>query len=385
MAGKAGYYKRKQMQTKSVTKTVDVHDGELAIDENAASNMYQMSVAQSQPAITEGLDISSLPFFQMNRGTPLNLPNGASSSQLSLPSCEDAQQGLSETKVTADKEMNSAESDDDFDGKDDSILMTSQVMTHLQMGTAKAKAQAAAPKAKAKPKPKADSGPANPKGRKLASAEAQVLNLDGAAAGGRSGRAADGDQQDQALVDSWSNVVKDHQAKVLVCDSDTDSAMTDCLKTASKSLSTSLTQLKTKIKSLGRRQGGKGGSDFLTSELEGILLELRDAHEVVYSLFTLTGEDLSVLSAMEQMSQWKISRPFFKRALKIAIISNLKFKEWKSLTGCTFAKICELLGDEEGHAFFELMMNESIQRLLRNVSVKDVPRLELCNLFVYKL
>ena len=159
---------------------------------------------------------------------------------------------------------------------------------------------------------------------------------------------------------------------VFVCELSTEAAINDCLKAASKTLTTNKNLISAKIKSLSRRKDGQG--DMIISELDTINSEYSSAIKVCHGLSAATGEDCSLLDQMQELSKWTFSSSLFKRGLKCACISNLKFAEWSTLTDTTKNRIHKILGDEEGNTFFWLMVNELVQKLLRAISQKKVSR-----------
>ena len=239
------------------------------------------------------------------------------------------------------------------------------------MSGAKAKAKAAAaakataatkPAGKGAAKAKAKSEPG--KKRKAAGSEAVIRLETPAAKQSRNG--ADTEEADNAIIAQFQESVTQLQKNAFVC-ADTDSAIADCLKQAGKDLSAAMQSIKGKKKSLNRRQSDTA---YILSELDAILTDLQQADRLGQALLKCSGEDLDLLESMKELNRWEFSLPLYKRALKCACISNLKFTDWKSFTGNTLKSMENILGKNEAQKFFWLMLNEVTQKLLRSIPVK---------------
>ena len=374
MVGKAGYYKRKQSQTKTVSQIAHVHDGELSLDENAANNMYHMAASASQPSISDALDVSDLPFFNIGRmPMPLMMSSlPAPISQSGTPQPALANQPANKQDEQAMAQDEAAKEEIDSEEEDNTGLVSESFMNHMNISKPKAKAKASS-KASAKPKANPKENAASSKKRKGGSgsdlqSEVKVLKLEIPPTKVPKGN--DTEEADNQLISQWQTKLAEHRERVFLCDSDNDSAVAECLKNASKALAGTATSIKQKNKSLNRRQGG---GDYVISELESILNEIQDAHKLTNSLLQCSGEDTTLIESMAELSSWTFSSPLMKRALKSACISNLKFQDWKSFTGSTKARIHSTLGEIEGESFFWMMLNEFIQKMLRAIPSKKVP------------
>lgn len=379
MMGKAGYFKRKQAQTKTVSKIATIHDGEVTIDDNAANNMFQMASASTQPVMNDGIDIMELPFFNIGRrptqAAITFTPQGAAVTN-KRPLELEGQKPDSESKEPT------APDDDESDQDDVAItsILPDSFASTLNIAKPKAKAkaasakhaaskQAAKPTSKGKEKVKAEgsSGQSAKKRKDKEQDSTRLIKLD--LPPSKAAKTSDIEATDKQLIKEWNETMEEHRTQLFVCESDTDPAIAECLKGALKALTATASSIKQKKKSLARRQGD---ADFVLSELDEMLNEVMDAQKMATALLQCSGEDTSLVTSMEDMNAWKFSQPLQKRALKCACISNLKFQDWKSFTECTKTKIASSLGPEDGEAFFWMMVNEFVQKLLRAISTKSV-------------
>ncbi len=373
MMGKAGYFKRKQAQTKTVSKIATIHDGEVTLDENAANNMFQMASASTQPVMNDGIDIMELPFFSIGRRPTqavINVtPHGIATARKPLE-LEDSRTD------NGSKEPDAPDDNDDSDQDDATVShLPDGFMNTLNIAKPKAKAKPAASrpsapkqaaKAVAKGKARVENSSGQTKKRKDKEAESTLVKLD---VPSKAAKTSDTQASDKQLIMEWNATMEEHRTQLFVCESDTDAAIADCLKGALKALTTTASGIKQKKKSLARRQGD---ADFVLSELDDFLNESTDAQKMATALLQCSGEDTSLFTSMEEMTAWNFSQPLKKRALKCACISNLKFQDWKSFVGCTKNKIESALGPADGESFFWMMVNEFVQKLLRAISSKSV-------------
>lgn len=368
MIGKAGYYKRKQEQRKAVSKVATIHDGEVNVNDSAAGNMFQMAVSSTQPNISEGIDVRDLPFFNVGR-QPMTLmmsaPQSAISAKPSVPAITlnpDANADIETKHEVKCEEEPGEESEND----DDPSMSAAGFLDQWSMSRPKAKAKTQATKAKGKSKAAPKAVAKETKRRKL-----QVETLDEPTVKvAKTNSSAATEEADKKLIEEKTAEIDNYRKTAFRCDSDTDNAIVDCLKTAIKSFSATEKSIKEKMKSLGRRT--KGSADFVKSELDAILDEIQEAHKLANSLLQLTGEDTSLVTSMADMTSWTFSQSLHKRALKSACLSNLKFQDWKSFTGATKDQIAKVLGKDDGESFFWMMLNEFIQKLLRAIATKKV-------------
>ena len=371
MVGRKGYYKRDNQESKSVTKNVTIHQGELDTDGSSSQAMFQMAVKQQQPASSsDGIDIMDLPFFQAIRGsassTPSRLPLTQSASALPSPSAPVLSIGNVAAAVPdAHPQIEECDSDEE-DAKAVSVMPS----LSFALPESKAKAKSSTSKPKSTPAPKAAKAKAKTgTGRKRSdiAGEDELLTLQRPTKLARGNANTEKeDDADNAIVEDFHRSLIELKQTTFKCEIDTEAAVVDCLKQGQKRLSTLYQQIKTKRKSLLRRKD-KAGNERLFSSLDDLSEKLQEATQVGSLLLACSGEDTSVLEAMEKLKEWTFSKSMLKRALKCACTSNLKFADWTSLTTATKSSMCRHFGDLEGMDFFWMMVNELTQKLLRSL------------------
>lgn len=372
--GKAGYYRREDASEKQVEQKAVVYENELEINPDAADNMFKMAVRQTQaPASAEAFDGSTLPFFNASRIRNSVMNTSSAASDVAMSGAESV---APETKPGPGGD---AESDQDSDNENSSLQLQSyaeKLSFAAPKGKAKAtpkpeaKASAAKPKANPKTKPKPD--------RKRKQDE-MVLTLDDI----KKAQKTNTQDADKKIVEPFSATLSQLRQDAFVCNLDTEVALNECLKTASKTLASNKSLCTQKIKSLNRRK--EGSADFVVSEIDAIQNEYSAALKVCNGLLSCSGEDLSLLDQMADLSDWSFSPSLYKRGLKCACISNLKFTDWNAFTCDTKHRVDKILGPSDGEPFFWIMVNELVQKLLRGVSLKKVSWTNLQSLFCLSL
>lgn len=398
MTGKAGYYRRKQEESKTVEKAVTIHEGEAELDDQAASNMFGMAIKQTQPHTECAFNANDLPFFRARWNDAAgnvvfaekSLPVPVAASQRALVADEGsaAHASSSDPSNLPGPMANVAEVEhaDEGDDEDDVTMTGGSLSTFYDWALPKSKAGA---KAKTAPKPKPAS--AKPKAKAKAKTEddstknrkrktdSLVQDLESLVKVPRS--SGSDTSADKAIVDSFAKPLMDTRKTLFLCETDTDAAITECLKNAVKKLTTSNQLIKAKMKSLGRRTSSE--TEWVLSELDNISAEVGDAQKIAQSLLACSGEDTDLVDSMKDMTCWLFSYPLYKRALKGAVISNMKFLDWPALTSSTRTRMQSQLGTDAGADFFWLMINEVTQKLLRAIPTKKVPWISLLEKYVW--
>ena len=171
---------------------------------------------------------------------------------------------------------------------------------------------------------------------------------------------------DKATINEYTEKFNTFKATSFKNILDGDTGTTDGLKQASKDLSSFTASIKSKIKSLQRRKDNNMG--IVKQELEDIVLKVTEVVTLVHSLIGLCGEDLVLVDQLDSLSDWTFSKALYKRAFKCAMISHLKYENWGQMTSSTRGRMIKVLGDEEGQSFFDLVLNDVIQRMLRSIN-----------------
>ena len=325
--------------------------------------MFQMAVSSTQPNISEGVDVRDLPFFNVGRQPVALMMSAPPQSAIAMAPAITGHPEANADIETKQEVKCEGEPDEESENDDDPSVSAAGFLDQWSMSKPRAKAKTQA-KAKSKAAPKSVVKENKRKKLQVETLDEPTMKVP------KNNSSSATEEADKKVIEEKTAEIDNYRKTAFRCDSDSDTAIVDCLKTAIKSFSSTVKGIKEKMKSLGRRT--KGSADFVMSELQAILDEIQDAHRLANSLLQLTGEDTSLVTSMADMTSWTFSQALHKRALKSACLSNLKFKDWKSFAGETKDQIVKVLGRDEGEAFFWMMLNEFIQKLLRAIATKKV-------------
>ena len=367
--GKPGYYKRKRGVEKAVTKRTQVHDGEADISPDAADKMFAMSTQKVLPSSSDGLSIQDLPFFRaMNFPKRSAIADGLGAPD---PLADQPAMDAPEPIPLQDKAIEEA---NEHESSDDDTKGGSSSFAYSNLASLFAKAKAApaskAP-AKEKPKAKAKTAPkaASAKGKKRNASGVVVDNLVSQAPSKVASAAVEAG--DQSLIDEHDTKIKIARSKMFSEVGDSENVIIGALKASHKELVGMNNAIKGKIKSLARRKD-KGGS---TSErLEEFSSEFQTMISCTSSLMSLSGDDTVLVDQVLELRSmgWQLADSLLKRALKATCLSQLKYSDWEGFNKVTLERALEHLGDKDGTDFFELMINEITQKLLRALGNQKV-------------
>eukprot|EP00435_Cladocopium_sp_Y103_P022098 s3494_g5.t1 len=385
--GKAGYYQREQASDKTSSLSVTVHDSDQSLGSSSdlGNRVWRQASRAVNPNPVEAIDALDIPFFQLGNHPVLRFggSNAASLSSISsvpIPSsaASAASRAPMSTLMLSENNLNDPGSDDEmapqmggnaFDAIQQAIpchsFKENRPVPKAQPARAKTQttrtASSAAQPAGAQSKKRKTVGSEDASAQQAPSAKIIRLANEGSVKN-NANATMEGDRQLLADFNEKMIALKD---KVLASIKDTDSGVNDTLKAAHKDLTAYINTVKTKKKSLKRRKD----ADQLISGLSSIIEETQKVMDMISALQNNTGttETLSVLKSLD--SSWKVAGPIFKRAFKCITLSCLKFSDWQAFYGLRDS-IIEEFNSHNGQIFFELMVNELIQRLLRALPVK---------------
>ena len=383
--GRKGYFKRVQASEKAVEENAEVYSGDLSIADDAADRHYSMAAKQILPTSGETIDVGSLMFFQSSM-----FAAPTSSNQLQLTDIASNQKsGTSQNSTSAGctsqikTELGAETSDDDASVESVGNVL-SNPLSHVKFALPKAKvtslAKAAAKTSAAKtvsakssgnPKAKAaaTSGGTSGRGKKRKTDQddenkIHTLTFETEEKVPKGGDLTEGDSQ---IVRELGQKMDDKKANLFKDILDGDSGTQDGLKSGQKDLISFNQQIKQKIKSLGRR---KESSQAVTEKLEPFVEEVTNVCSVIAALIQSHGTDHDNFDFLKgfESNGWIFSSAVWKRAVKCSVLSHLKYGKWEMFTTDLRARILDHFGNDAGHAFFHLNLNDMIQRLLRVVS-----------------
>ena len=380
--GKCGYYKRVTATDTSTSLTITVHDSDDAVGASADlhSKMFTKT-SKAIPTSSDPLDALDLPFFQMgNTTSQLTLANRPPSSNLQLALTDlpgYPSQSALENVIPLQDQAAQSDSDNEKTMEDKPGTMNPfQMMHHVipshakSMAEAKAMAKASAKASSVRPVPKAKTSSSSKKRKQPDNADEpvhvpKILKLPDTV--DPDGKVAVSSGADDKIVSDFTDDIQKLRKTVLSCLRDTDSAVNDALKTSQKDLSNLLKKIRSKSKSLKRRNDN--GVSILGS-LEDMIAELSKVHMICGQLLT-TAADGAIHTSLKEISDqdWHVSSAMFKRSFRCASLASLRVGTWADFTGLQ-DQISFILGGTNGIAFFELMVSDMIQRLLKALPVK---------------
>ena len=360
----------------------EVYSGEISLGENAAGKHFAMATKEVI-GNHDAVDVSSLLLFRSSEIAP--------SSQLALPAMSSSSAGMSieddarkiskscvKTEDDADEAM-AEDSDDEVSQPSSSTNPLAQIRfalpkskaESLSKASAKAKAQVAkAQVAKAKAKSESVGKAGKRKAGQPESAEHFIHTLDEPTS-----KSQKKDAEDQKLLDEIESKLNEKKESLFSKVIDGDATTNEALKSANKDLTIFRNQLQTKIKSLGRRKVDEG----LCEKLEATKKVVTQAANLASGLASLSGEDREHLDGLTSLHilGWKFSEAVWKRACKCAMLSHLKYEHWDMMTSGTRDRMITHFGIEKGNNFFNVLLSDVIQRLLRSVAMQKASQFEI--------
>ena len=384
--GRKGYYRRVQATDKAVEQTAEVFNGDIELGDNDADRHFTLAKKECL-STTEAVDVGELMFFQSSQITPRHSGSASwrTEEQDPLPIAD----GSHRNNAPVKREYGDVDSDDE-EGSEDQSRQSSSAFKGLSFALPKAKCVSLAKaeaKAKAFAKAKsravvqkdsAASTKAKGRGTKRKAAETEegetasvrILQLDQPEMQQpKDGETISLDSADQQVVDEYFKKVNEKRLGIFKTIVDGDAATNDGLKSGLKELSALLAQLKSKMKSLKRRNNKD--STLLQEKLDEFSKEISDAISLSSGLIALSGDDREHLDTMVRMSSigWRFGDAVYKRAFKCAMLSHLKFEQWHMVTSGTRDSMIHQLGPSSGAEFFNVLVNDMVQRLLRSVAL----------------
>jgi hypothetical protein len=119
---------------------------------------------------------------------------------------------------------------------------------------------------------------------------------------------------------------------------------------------------------MNRRKGAESPS---TDGLRGLVSSCESVVEVVNQLRNShqveDGDSFLLEIDTLETEGWLFGLPIHRRALKCLCVSDFKWSRWVGFTTTTRSKIIQMLGEGEGSAFWQRMVNELIQKHLRGI------------------
>lgn len=381
--GRAGYYNRTTSMEKQVAIAVERNDKNLDLSPEAPQQIYDKAVKEALPVHdTISIDALSLPFFrteQIGGAARAAVQDAAPSlSQIPLPDAPRAAQPDEDADQLDETEQ------------DDSHAYTGHSFSEL-LPLAKPKAKSkATPKApskasvKAAPKAKADSSTASNASNRKRKDAPPVPEFEAPIKSRKIGKGLTPIERlaetmedtsgpkhaaDQEIVNEWQKKLDDFKPCAFATLTDTDAGIMEGLRDVNKDLTTFVNSLKKKIKSVSRRKT----EDQVKPQLEEILQEANGVVKLCTDLRSMVGDEMSHVRSIQALSEmdkpWTFGKAVWKRAFKCAMTSFLKYSDWNSMTSNLRAAILSTLGDVLGNDFFGLLVNETVQRLIRSLNV----------------
>lgn len=377
--GRKGYYEREDAVDKVSKMDVIAFDSNEAIgaSPDLSTKVFKQTSKSIAPANPDPLDALDLPFFKMGHHPELGCARSSGAASSSAPSTVTL---TSLPAIEAPSMLSLQDHEGDGSGSDNEIEPSRPpMMSHMDViQKAFPKHSAKEPKTSAKAAPKmpaqkARSQPLAAKKRSSADADAtpqpkaKILRLhdqpDAKTTPGNAGP-KDGDRE---LLADYNEQMKALKEKSLAGINDTEAGITDNLKTANKDLIALANKIRTKKKSLKRRKD----ATFLNDGLENIIQELVKVADIADAMAKFHGTTEHYATMKSFKVEWNMSSAFFKRVFKCMALHALKFADWGAfleIRGMLHADI----GYTNGELYFEILVSDVIQRLLRALPTKDL-------------
>ena len=387
--GKKGYYKCKEAIDKTTKLDVVIHDSHESVGAspdlgNKIFAHANKTVAAARPEQIDGLE---LPFFRLGGHLGVGRAFQGSSSTASTPapaSCSASTAAPSSSLSMLALCPPTAENDDASDSDQETAPpavpnaldaihqaipnRAKELKTSGRSGLANPK-----PSAKAKVVParsikkrKATTGGAVEGEDSSKPAEPKIMRLqDQTSKASKTGGGLT--EADSKLVADFLNELKPMKASILAVIKNTDALLHDHLKSAHKEMNVFVNKIKSKKKSLKRR---KDASE-LSTTLTNIQRDAETATSFISSLINLScdQDSLTTIKEMQTMDvPWNIGHSVFKRCIKSVALQCLKFTDWPAFT--LRAKVHAEIGFTNGEQFFQMLISELTQRLLRALASK---------------
>ncbi len=370
MTGRAGYFRRVQATEKSVEQKVELYNNDVELHENAAENHFKMAIKEALPQ-HEGIDVSSLLFFQ-----PSALTSAASSSN---PVTNTLAIGNVGTAVAGEGDAENQESSDEEGGMAGAYNSNPLSAMRFALPKAKQTSLTVAPKSQPKAASKATQqakSKANARGKKREVEQDLSLSIVTLESSAKLARSSGDtmDSNDTNIANEFNTKVQNLKANMFAMVVDGDSGVQEGLKAANKSATEFIKAVKHRLKMVGRRKDLESAQPLL--EVLQSHSELIDPINTMCTKLTASlGEDTDHLDMLLKLQSegWNVPKPLFKRAIKCAVLSFLKFSKWSLITTTVNKQSLEVLGEEHGREFINMMINDCIQRLLKAVAANKVP------------
>ena len=337
------------------------------------------SAAKAMAPKSETIDALDLPFFRLGNTTQkaaLTLLGPSSSSAGSAAASDMVVEAVGGSTVEEDPDVG-AQSDSESDKENHSSSANMGVgignaldALKLAFGSGpkdpKAKSSSVKAPAKATGKSKATAKPKVEKGNKRSKpTEVEILKLPPT----KKMKVQTGDAKaaDDMIVEEQKGQLAKLKDELLskITETDSEAAIVEHLKNASRDLASYRSKVNKVKKSVKRRNDS-------TSLIEALLQLIEEATEVdqiCLKLRNLTFDENAMTDLEDAATTWSVSTMCFKRGWKSMALGFLKFTDWKALESMN-DHIVKRLGELNGGAFFQLLVSEVLQRLLRSLPTK---------------
>ena len=395
--GKAGYHKRIRAHDRSTSLDVTVHDSHEAVGAapdlgNRVFKQATQAVTQNQP---EAIDAGDIPFFQHPafRFAPVSAgaASSSSTSMFALPSLPPVSSSVAISEIGPD-DATENQVQHDSEGEDTVMpalinpldAIHSAIPCHARETRAASKVTPAPKPASTASRPKPGGVSGSSKKRTMPNAEdkgsePKIMRLDTSKAGDitKSSGGNPHEDTDKKVIAECENEYFQLKRSSLASLKDTDAGVADTLKAASRSLVAFINKVKTKKKSFKRRKD-KESLQSLNDAFDKFVDDAQHKNDMVISLDKMTGDEetLKILQSLD--SDWAVGMPIFQRCFKCIALNCLKFRDW----GAFYAlkdTIIHYLRTGHGEVFFERLVSDLIQRLLRALPSKVFGSLIVCH------
>ena len=383
--GKKGYYKYKEAIDKTTKLDVVIHDSHESVGApadlgNKVFAHANKTIASTRPQQIDGLE---LPFFRLGGHLGVGRAFQGSSSSAAPLAAPSALPMASICPPQAEAEDDGSDSDQEnvpptVPNAMDAIHQAIPNRAKDVRSAGRAGLTTPKPAAKAKVVPTRSKGSTkNRKGAEGGSvegedsskpAEPKIMRLQDRAASKANGMATGMTDSDSNIVRDFVDELKPLKQSILAVSKDTEAGLQDHLKSIHKNLIVFVNKIKSKKKSLKRRKDATE----LNEKLTEIQSEVTTATSLISSLSSFTCDQKSLVTIKEMQNMetaWNIGPSVLKRCIKSTALQCLKFTDWPAFTELR-AKLHDEIGVANGEQFFEMLVSELTQRLLRALAGK---------------
>ena len=391
-SGRSGWFKRINRIATKVTKSTELVDCDatgvgLEFADAAAHTAHKfakksMTDARASMSIADVYDEPKCRSYQPQRLTPCAIQDSAGSKAGTTNPVLLVDAGHAVDVVAKDV---SDDSDSDFVPSVPFLTFMGAASTSPKKSATKAAAgKSAATNAKPAGKPKTRATGAKPSGNPGSAPKKSGttptkrpsdLAFESSSPKVCSGNMDDGDEQ---LLQHFNDQLLNMRKTIMKDVPSADSQLNEAMRCAVKHISAVMASIRAKLKSLTRRKE----IPLVKDDLESMLTELDEISSICKDLQggnSATDDDNLLALIQSHSTNWEMAQSIHKRALKCMCLLDLRWSRWADFCTTSKIRIETTLGESDGIRYWNMMLNEIFQKLLRAMPIQKATRLECCS------